>query len=117
MTDQHEVRNNVAFRGLSEEEALTIQGYQHFRNVQNAVKLKGLLDDEACFNRNFLDEAADADRKDVWSIIKAGARGNVSVLRNQEWPGYSCFHQIGSSMHSEVYIGDGLKDATFEFFN
>lgn len=27
MTDQHEVRNNVAFRGLSEEEALCISGY------------------------------------------------------------------------------------------
>lgn len=72
MTDQHEVRRNTAFHGLCEEEALCIEGYQHFRNVQNPLKLKGLLDDEACFNRNFLDEAADPKRKGVWAIIKTG---------------------------------------------
>jgi len=58
LTEIHEVRRNAAFRGLSAEEALTIEGYQHFRNVQHPGKLGKLLEDGACFNRDFLDEAS-----------------------------------------------------------
>jgi hypothetical protein len=85
--------------------------------VQNPVKLKSLLDDEACFDRNFLDEAADAKRTNVWTIIKSGSRGDMAVLRNQEWPGYSGFNRINRNCHMEVYVGDGMKNSDFDFMN
>jgi radial spoke head protein 9 len=99
LTENHEVRRNTAFRGLSCEEALTIEGYQHFRNVQDMSKLSSLLDDGACFNRDFLDEASAAKTKGAWAVLRGGSKGDVAVVRNLEWTGYSLFHQMGTSKH------------------
>jgi hypothetical protein len=43
MTPDHEMRRFEAFKGLSNEDALNLEKYQHFRNVQSETK-KHLLD-------------------------------------------------------------------------
>jgi hypothetical protein len=43
MTPDHEMRRFEAFKGLSHDDALNLDKYQHFRNVQSVDK-KHLLD-------------------------------------------------------------------------
>lgn len=38
LTEHHEVRRNNAFRGLSSEEAFSINSYFNFRNIRNPLK-------------------------------------------------------------------------------
>ena len=114
MTETHEVRRNCAFRGLSSEEAFSIDGYSHFRNVQNAHKLNSLMKDDACFQRDFLDEAS-YYAGCAWSVLKGSTRGDVAVIRNHEWPGYTVFHKVGSALHGAVYMGEGFKNVDLNF--
>ncbi len=57
LTDQHEVRRNNAFLGLSIADALQIENYVYFRSVQDPLKAAALEKDEAVFKTDFLDEA------------------------------------------------------------
>lgn len=38
LTEAHEVKRNNAFRGLSCSDALKLENYSHFRNVQDEAK-------------------------------------------------------------------------------
>jgi hypothetical protein len=58
LTDQHEIRINNAFRGLSIEDALQVQNYVHFRKVQDHLKAAALEKDDCVFKNDFLDEAS-----------------------------------------------------------
>ena len=58
LNEQHEVERNVAFRGLSQSDCFSLARYSHFRNVQDAAKKELLLEDDAIFQPNFLDEVA-----------------------------------------------------------
>ena len=55
MTPDHEMTRFEAFKGLSNDDALNLEKYQHFRNVQSETK-KHLLDQsDAPFQKDFLD--------------------------------------------------------------
>ena len=115
LTELHEVRRNNAFRGLSETEAFCITNYSHFRNVQDKIKLADLMKDDAVFKKDFLDEASSAATKGAWSIVRGSTRGNMAVIRNHEWPGFTAFHKQGSKQHGTVYLGDGCKQNELNF--
>lgn len=57
MTPEHQVRRNEAFCGLSSEDALRLDSYLHFRNVQDPQKKKALDEPAAPFNARFLESA------------------------------------------------------------
>jgi radial spoke head protein 9 len=68
LTEKHEVARNVAFRGLSSEQTFKLECYMHFRNVQDAKKAKLLLEDDAVFQPNFLDDITTDLPKGCWSL-------------------------------------------------
>ena len=82
----------------------------HFRNVQAEHKLKALLEDDAVFNLDFLDDALSDQPKGVWSIQK-DSNGTTAIIRNHCWAGYTAFHTSCKTAFGGVYIGDGLKIA------
>ena len=73
------------------------------------------MKDDCVFNHNFLDGAALAKTKGAWSVQKGSTRGNIAVIRNHEWPGYTMFHKINTKVHGGVYVGDGLKHTTLSW--
>lgn len=78
--------------------------------MQNKAKLAALLEDGACFNRDFLDEASKSEHKGAWAVLRGGTKGEVAIVRNLLWPGYSAFHEMGTSKHGQIYMGEGLKN-------
>ena len=55
MTPEHQVRRNEAFKGLSCEDAIRLDSYMHFRNVQSAEMHAALDLPTASFNDRFLE--------------------------------------------------------------
>ena len=68
LTEKHEVARNVAFRGLHGEAVFKLENYMHFRNVQDGKKQRLLLEDDAVFQPNFLDDVTSDLPKGQWSI-------------------------------------------------
>jgi len=73
------------------------------------------MKDDAVFHSSFLDEAASSNTKGAWSVLSGSTRGNVAVIRNHEWPGYTMFHKLNSKVHGTVYFGEGLKNSLLNF--
>jgi len=115
LTDQHEVRRNNAFRGLSIDQACQLENYSHFRAVQDHVKQANLEKDECVFSPDFLDEAADCHTKGSISAVRASTKQNVAMMRNHQWPGYTTYHVAGTSQHGAFYFGEGLKNLDLAF--
>jgi len=114
MTPNHEVKRNEAFRGLSQEKFLSLENYQHFRNVQT-LTLKSELDKpSAPFNHRFLEPILDDFPKGLWSIQRDNTK-TMAVIRNLLWPGWGFYHKTGSKKFGQMYIGDGLKNAELQF--
>ena len=55
MTPDHEVSRNESYRGLNKIESLSLDNYQHFRNVQTEEKKSALDEPNAPFNKHFLE--------------------------------------------------------------
>jgi len=66
MTPEHQVRRNEAFKGLSQDQCLALDNYQHFRNVQTEQKKAELDQPNIAFNRRFLETAANDMPKGCW---------------------------------------------------
>ena len=109
MTEEHEVERSVAFRGLSEESCFDLGSYSHFRNVQNSEKKEMLLQDDAVFATDFLDEVSEDMPNGSWSIQK-DSTGQMAVIRNNIWAGFTAYHKVASNDFGGVYVGDGLKN-------
>lgn len=58
----------MAFRGLPRDRAFTINFYSHFRNVQSDDKKTKMLEADAVFQPDFLDEVACDMPMGCWSI-------------------------------------------------
>lgn len=56
LTVSHEVHRNEAFTGLNEKECFDLKYYSHFRNVLDSTKRDALENDDAIFQRDFLDD-------------------------------------------------------------
>lgn len=69
-TPLNQVCVNEAFRGLKRDEAFQLNGWVHFRPVQNQKQKDLIARQEAVFSDNFLDEVCDDKPNFCWSIIK-----------------------------------------------
>ena len=47
-----------------------------------------------------------------WSVQ---AIGNVALIRNNVWRGYTAFSKANSTSHGAVYVGNGMKNTAFCF--
>ena len=70
LTEDHEVERNVAFRGLSRELCFSLSNYSHFRNCQDETKKQLLLQDDAVYQPDFLDEVSLDLPNGMWSCQK-----------------------------------------------
>lgn len=115
MTDQHEIRRNNAFRGLSIQDACNVENYLHFRAVQDHLKAAGLEKDDCVFRTDFLDEAANQKVRGALSAQKVSTKCNVALIRNHMWPGYATYHVANSQCYGSFYFGEGQKNLDLSF--
>lgn len=73
-----------------------------------------MLEDDAIFQPNFLDEVADDMPQGCWSIQK-DSTGQVAVIRNNVWSGFTAYNKVSSNDFGGVYVGDGLKNLDLPF--
>ena len=109
LTEEHEVERNVAFRGLGSDKVFKLTNYSHFRNVQDSDKKAALLEDDAVFQTDFLDEVSTDVPMGMWSIQK-DVTGMCAIIRNNVWAGFTAYHKSCSEEFGGVYVGDGLKN-------
>ena len=114
LNEKHEVQRNEAFCGLNQEEFADLKFYSHFRNAQQDEKRKNMENDDAIFNRAFLDDVDCDEPKGCWSIQKNG-NFQTAIIRNNVWKGYTAFHKTCSQEHGCIYIGDAMKNGNFCF--
>ena len=114
LTERHEVERNVSFRGLSKEDCFKLQKYSHFRNCQSDLKKKALLEDDAVFQPDFLDDVWTDQPQGAWSIQKDSSE-STAIIRHNEWAGYTAYAKVGSQTFGGVYVGDGLKNTNLSF--
>ena len=77
--------------------------------MQSDEKKELLLQDDAIFQADFLDEVSSDLPKGAWSIQK-DVTGQQAVIRNNIWAGFTAFHKAGSNEFGGVYVGEGLKN-------
>lgn len=109
LTENHEVERNVAFRGLPTSKCFSLANYSHFRNCQDSIKRMALLEDDAVFQANFLDEVQQDLPIGCWSIQK-DSMGQTAVIRHNAWAGFVAYHEACTNDFGSVYVGDGLKN-------
>ena len=114
MTENHEVERNVAFRGLSRDACFDLTSYSHFRNVQDDAKKALLLQDDAVFQPDFLDEVSTDLPAGMWSI-QQDTSCSMSVIRNNIWAGYTAYACAGTGDFGGIYVGDGQKNLDLVF--
>ena len=113
-TPLNQVAKNEAFRGLSRDEAFSLNGWVHFREVQNKKQLDMIARCEAVYSNDFLDDVSADQPNHSWSIIKDTTQ-TVATLRSQLWPGYYGYHRSNTPIFGSVYIGDGIKNIDLPF--
>ena len=109
LTEDHEVERNVAFRGLSRDRCFSLANYSHFRNCQDDAKKMLLLQDDAVYQPDFLDEVSTDLPSGMWSCQK-DATGEMAIIRNNVWAGFTAYHKAASEDFGCIYVGDGLKN-------
>ncbi len=114
LTTRHEVRRNEAFTGLPKDKAFCISQWSHFRNVQCQEKKAQIEQESAIYKVDFLDEACCDQPKGQWSVQKDSTK-TVACVRNLQWPGHFAWHKVGSGVHGNCYVGDGLKNGDLAF--
>lgn len=113
-TPLNQVHKNDAFRGLPKDQAFSLDGWVHFREVQNEKQKAMIARGEAVYSDEFLDDVSADLPKFCWSIIKDTTQ-TVATLRSQLWPGYYGFHRSNTPIYGSVYIGDGIKNIDLPF--
>jgi radial spoke head protein 9 len=114
LTPAHELRFDQSFRGLSIEEANSLQNWQHFREPQTEEKKLAIQNEDAIFHKNFLDGLAEDKPKGCWSVQSDDSKANVTV-RNLLWPGFLAYHEARTGVFGYSYFGNGLKNVDLPF--
>ena len=109
-----EVKRNEAFQGLSREKGFSLEGYQHFRPIQQKEKLAIAQRGEAVYNDAFLDEITQDLPKNSWSIV-SDITESVAILRSLLWPGYYSYHRVNTPLFGGVYLGYGIRNHDLPF--
>ena len=114
LTEAHEVERNVSFKGLGGDDVWNLSKYSHFRNCQDENKKKGLLEDDAVFQADFLDDVWTDKPNGCWSIHK-DSEGTSAIIRHNEWAGFTAYHKAGTREFGTVYVGNGLRNTDLAF--
>lgn len=80
-TPLNQVTSNEAFRGLGRDDAFSLSGWVHFRDVQNKKQLDMIARCEAVYSDDFLDDVSADQPNHCWSIIKDTTQ-TVATLRS-----------------------------------
>lgn len=108
------MRKNEAFHGLAREQAFQLDGYQHFRPIQQKEKLAIAQREEAVYNNAFLDEITVDLPKNSWSLVR-DCTDSVVTIRSLLWPGFYSFHRVNTPVFGGVYVGYGIRNQDLPF--
>jgi len=86
----------------------------HFRNVQSEDKKERLLNADAVFYNDFLDDVSKDVPIGCWSIMEDTTK-EIAVIRNNVWAGFTAFHKAATCDFGGVYVGDGFKNSDLCF--
>lgn len=100
------------FEGLSTADSATLDNYLHFRVP--IVKRTALERSQQDKSVDFLDLVSGDVPKGCWSL-QYERGGQVAVLKNLLWPGFTFFHCPGTKDHGYVYNGTAQKNADLAF--
>ena len=114
LTENHEVERNVSFKGLCQADCFNMQKYSHFRNCQDERKKAGLLEDDAVFQADFLDDMWSDQPTGCWSIQK-DSNATSAIIRHNVWAGYLAYHKKATQEFGGCYVGSGLKNTDLAF--
>lgn len=113
LTPIHEVRQNDLFQGLTKDDMVKIEMYQHFRSVETPDKKDQLARNEGILQTDVFDSLSSDRPKGAWSIrIK---EGYIAVLRSFLWPGYTFYHIGTTKEFWGAYFGDGIMNKDLPF--
>ena len=112
LTPTHEVHRNEAFKGLPRERITSLEGYSHFRVIQDQEKRELLNADDAIFKDDFLEDVAGDKPTGCWSIQ---ALTTGSLIRNNVWRGFTSWSRTSDMKFGHCYVGNGLKNNDFTF--
>lgn len=113
-TPLKETIRNEAFRGLSKDNAFSLNNWQHFRPVSQPEKVSLMQRDESVYNNGFLDDVVADFPKSCWSLVK-DCTESIANLRNTLWPGFYAFHRVNTPIYGSLYIGYGLRNNDLPF--
>jgi radial spoke head protein 9 len=111
---KHEIRRNVAFKGLMKEEQRDLNKYLHFRNVQSMEKKTLIESNESVFRDDILDLITEDKAKGSW-CVQLDSSKEVATVRSLLWPGYVAYNELGTGKFGGAYFGDGLKNKDLTF--
>lgn len=111
---KHEIRRNVAFKGLGKDELKDLNKYLHFRNVQSADKKTLVESDESVFRDDIFDPVTDDKPKGAW-CVQVDSSKSVGTVRSLLWPGYVAYNETGTGKFGGAYFGDGIKNKDLAF--
>ncbi|PSN37511.1 Radial spoke head protein 9 [Blattella germanica] len=109
------VVQNLAFKGLTLNEAQKLTSYQHYRKPQQRWNTNLLTQQDYNYAIDFLDTIdIDIPEEQTWNIhTKLG--GKVVILRNVYWPGMTIYHLVRSEYYGFFYAGIGKKNMDVPF--
>lgn len=113
-TPLHTVVRNEAFKGLSTDDAMKLDNWQHVRQVECEENKDLIARHEAVYNSDFLDSLAGDMPHKCWSVLSDVTK-TVAIVRSQLWPGYYAYHRCNTNVLGGVYIGDGLRNNDLPF--
>ena len=61
------------------------------------------------YQTNFLDEVSMDLPSGMWSCQK-DTTGEMAIIRNNVWAGFTAYHKACSEDFGGIYVGDGLKN-------
>ena len=104
---------NPSFSGVDSAEIAKETSYMHFREGFDP-SLKTLTERENTFDESIdVFATLDADEpKGVWSIQ---GDGNLALIRNLLWPGYTFVHTNSPVKYASFYYGTGQKNHNLGF--
>lgn len=114
LTPKHELRRNLAFKGLDKRDLKKLEKYYHFRNVQEQDKRELLETTKSVFREDIFDPIVNDKPKGAWSV-QLDTSETVGIVKSLVWPGYIGYNISGTNKFGSAYFGDGLKNKDLTF--
>mmetsp|Transcript_45041 Transcript_45041/g.97833 ORF Transcript_45041/g.97833 Transcript_45041/m.97833 type:complete len:289 (-) Transcript_45041:99-965(-) len=114
LDERHLIVPNKSFRGLTYDEAKSLEAFQHFRAPSDLPRLRAIARDDAQFNPDCLDSIHRDAPKGCWAV-RMDASASVVTMRSLLWMGYTSYHVLNTTFFGGVYIGDGQKNGELPF--